>query len=377
MEKMDPKVWAVWSCAFGMAAGAIGTYLVNRKKIDFANNNPIILEAQELMEESGKAAPDNAAPVDQINAYLSLYGDKYTFAEDADVESEDFVTKQVNTSPTALGCGFEIGFDAPDELYFTKVAEDMPAAKQGIERGDRIVSIGGEQVTSYASAKELMGKEGSTVTLTLFRSDELFDVELERSSDKAAAAGIETEKYGDTLYIRYESFGNGAGEMFRAALDSESFDSLIIDLRDNMGGQTSEAVTLADIFVPEGKTVYCHSDSGDISGFQTSTAPAYSVPIVLLVNENTASSAEIFSALLKQYSDTTLVGEKTFGKGIYQEYGVLHGCTVQYSMGYYTVGDWDSYHEKGIEPDVYVEMDPGLIGTELDVQLEKALEIIG
>ncbi len=377
MEKMDWKVPFVWGCAFSLAAGAFGNYLANKKKIDFANDYPIVLETQEFMEEAG--GPEiKASEKDQINAYLSLYGDKYTFAEDGEnVDSEEFVTKLVNESPTAFGCGFTIEFHGEDQLFFDDIEPDMPAAKAGIQSGDQILTIDGETVSGYPSAKGLAGKEGETLTLTLARGGEQFDVSFDRVSDKSAAAGVFSEMYGDTLYIRYSSFLTGGIEEVKSLIETSDFDSLILDLRENSGGNTSMAVSLADLFVPSGEKVFLHANTGSTISLETVAEPLCTVPTVLLVNENTASAAEIFTALMKQYSDTTLVGTTTFGKGIYQEYGVLRGCSVRYTAGYYTVGDWKCYHGYGIEPDVEVKMETGLIGTELDSQLEKALEIIG
>ena len=376
MEKMDWKVPFVWGCAFSLAAGAFVNYLANKKKIDFANAYPIVIETQEFMGDTD--APEiNATEKNQINAYLALYGDKYTFAKDSDVESEEFITRYVNESATALGCGFQIEFRGEGELYFSDVEPDMPAALSGIMRGDKVVSVDGVKISDYVSAKELLGKEGTTVVLQLERDGQIIGLSFDRVSDKLAASGLSYKMYGDTLYVQHTSFSKNALTGFKEILESSEFDSLIIDLRGNGGGNTSEAVSTADLFVPAGKQVTSYHYNGSVDALATSDEPTYTVPIVLLVNGDTASSAEIFTGLLKQYSDTTIVGETTFGKGIFQEYGTLRGCSVQFTAGYYTVGDWKCYHGYGIEPDVEVKMETGLIGTELDTQLEKALEIIG
>ena len=99
--------------------------------------------------------------------------------------------------------------------------------------------------------------------------------------------------------------------------------------------------------------------------------------VVLLVNNNTASSAEIFTAALKQHIEVTIVGENTRGKGVYQIVNLLdNGDQFKYTAGTYTVGDWECYQGVGIAPDVEVPMDRELIGTDDDIQLKKALELL-
>lgn len=140
-----------------------------------------------------------------------------------------------------------------------------------------------------------------------------------------------------------------------------------------------EAVQFADYFVGEAslqknyytgktETLKTSDSSGDIDK-----------PVVVLINEKTMSAAEIAAAFLKQYGkDVKLVGQKTFGKGIFQlEEELSDGGKLHYTAGTYTVGDWECYQGKGIEPDVAVEMDPSYIGTDKDVQLKKALELLG
>jgi carboxyl-terminal processing protease len=149
-------------------------------------------------------------------------------------------------------------------------------------------------------------------------------------------------------------------------------------LRNNPGGEISVALSSADPFINKAE-VRTRQFDGAVSSQETNDGVDYDVPIVLLVNENTASSAEIFTALLKQYADTTIIGTNTFGKGIYQNYAVFKGNYLQYTAGYTEVGDWETYNEKGIAPDIEIAMDydENIIGTDEDIQLQKAIEILG
>ncbi len=368
-------------CMFGSVIfagiGAGGVYLKNKKAIEFAEKYPAIFETYDFMKDTDIGQPENVAEDVQINSFLKLYDDKYTYYGDNGVSEEEKIINNVNTSPTACGCGFQIDFDE-NTLYFSEVTEDMPAYEQGFRTGDIILSINGENITTFEDAKKLMGKKTTTAEIKIQRDGKEQEITLTRFSDTAKAEGIESKKFKDTLYIKYSRIGDLSTAPFLDILKNNSFNSLIIDLRNNPGGEISVAVSSADPFINKAE-VRTRQFDGAVSSQETNDGVDYDVPIVLLVNENTASSAEIFTALLKQYADTTIIGTNTFGKGIYQNYAVFKGNYLQYTAGYTEVGDWETYNEKGIAPDIEIAMDydENIIGTDEDIQLQKAIEILG
>ena len=186
---------------------------------------------------------------------------------------------------------------------------------------------------------------------------------------------------GDVLYIDYNFFSTFEMMTFEEAFkEFPDADKYIIDLRDNLGGSTETCQSILGAFIGKktvGKEIYYDGKVEDI----TAPESKYSIKgkVVILTNGKTASSSELFCAAMKQfYPDTTLVGEKTFGKGIFQ-YDEVFGedHEIRYTAGYYTVGSWDCYQDIGIEPDIEVKMNysEDIAGTEDDVQLQAALDL--
>lgn len=377
---MDKKQM-FFACTLGvmvsMGIGAGGVYLANYKKLDFMNRYSEMINVEKFMEETlevEKPPCDNEETI--INAYLALYGDKYTKYEGkTDILSKEFLTKETNESSVALGSGFEIAFGDDDRPYFSNVTEGMTADMQGIKEGDIIKSIDGNVVAEYSDIKKIRGEDGSTVKLIVERNGSDIEIDFVRACNTLAASKIERKMYGNTLYLKLGEIGQFMADPLVEALDAEPFDSLVLDLRDNAGGVTSISIGIADLFISEGEVVL-HSESSEGEVIPIDEETFYDVPIVILVNENTASAAEILTALLKQYGDAELVGVNTFGKGVYQIQAMYKGGNLTYTDGYYTVGDWENYDGVGIKPDVEIVMDSSLIGTDDDIQLEKALEII-
>lgn len=371
----DKKVLlTILGLGISAALGAGGMYLKNRDAIEFGKKYPAVLETYDFMKdlECGAAkAPDVSA---QVNSYLKLYDDKYTFFEKKDSGSPEFVRDYINTAPTACGCGFEVDFNDDGKMYFSAVDESMQAYKQGIRTGDVLVSVDGNAIETCTDARKILGKDKTVSEIVLDRGGEEVKLTFTRYNDNDKFAHVEHKMIGNVYYVRFDSFSDLHMTRVLEVLTGEDYDSLIIDLRNNGGGQIP--VSVADPFVNKIDVIVKGYD-GEVETYSTSDGIEKDVPIVLLVGEKTASSAEIFTALMKQGADTTIVGTTTFGKGIYQNYGIFKGGTLHYTAGEFIVGDWENWHGKGIKPDVEVEMDSDLIGTDEDIQFQKALELLG
>ncbi len=358
-----------------MAAGAAGTYFKYKSSIEFGEKYPLVIETYDFMKDAPCGIPDNVDESVQINGFLSLYDDKYTYYKNTDVNSREFVIESVNSSPTALGCGFEIDFDDKDRLFFSAVYADMPAYTQGFRTGDQILSINDEDVDEYSDASELKGKKDTVAQITILRNDKQQQIELLRKNNVNAAFDLDYECFDNILYVKYGSIGTVSASALKDIVGNQEYESIVIDMRNNGGGEIGVAVSAADLFVDKAE-VRLESLSGDSSSYSTNDGIEINAPIIIIMNEKTASSAEIFTALLKQYANATLVGETSFGKGIYQSYGMFHGGTLRYTNGKVYVGDWECWQGIGIQPDIEVEMDSSLIGTDEDIQLQKALELL-
>ena len=366
---------AIVAVFLGMAAGAAGVYFKYKSSIEFGEKYPLVIETYDFMKDVELGVAKDVEDGVQINSYLSLYDDKYTFYEKSDPDSSDWVVEYINTAPTAYGCGFDVAFDDNDRLYFASVNEDMQAYKQGIREGDIVVSVDELTIETYNDARKILGKDGTVSELVLDRNGEEVRIKFTRYNDNDASAHLSYEMFGDIFYVKFDSMNYMHQGRIYEALTENTYDSLIIDLRDNGGGHTQVAAYLADPFVDK-ITAYMNSYDGTVETYSTVDGVDVDVPIVLLVSEKTASAAEIFTSFLKQGADTTIVGTNTFGKGIFQNEGIFKGGALRYTSGYFTVGNWECWQGVGIEPDVKVEMDSSLIGTDEDIQLQKALELL-
>ncbi|MBQ3138515.1 MAG: hypothetical protein IJB68_03265 [Ruminococcus sp.] len=377
MNKKEKIFKSIIGIMISISIGAGAMYLANYKKLDFMNRYPELLDADEFVKETLLIdVPKDPDKKTTAEAYFKLYGDKYTFVEGKeDTDTIEYARDKVNNSATAKKSGFRVQFNESGQPYFSAVVEGLPADKQGVRVGDIIKNVDDFEVTEYKHAVRLIGKDQEVAKLIIERDGKEISMDFVRSSDDSEMIGITSKMYGDVLYVKIDSVSYEILEPFEKAVSENSFNSIIIDLRGNGGGYTDAAIKIADKFIGKSQTVL-QTQSGVDEIYETNDEIMYDVPIAVLINENTASAAEILTALLKQYGDATLVGMNTFGKGIYQNKGIFYGNSVRYTEGYYTVGDWENYQGKGIKPDVVIDMDSDYIGTDKDIQLEKTLELV-
>lgn len=370
------------SLAIGSLATAGLVCIQYGDNIRFGKKLDIIRECRDIISKNGNPDfNDEEAYYGAINGYLNSGGDKYTYYykhDNADPVAE--MISYVNNSGTAKASGFQIAANDDGNILITDITKGMAADNQGLKVNDIIIDINGVSVSEKKIeniANKLMGKQDTTVDLKVIRENEEISLTFKRDNEYQRTANW--KKINDLGYISistYEYFT--AGNMSNAMNDLSDCKAYIIDLRENRGGLTDVSVQISDHFIGDAKVVM-HAYNGESEVYETKKSEKdVKVPIVILTNNNTASAAEIMTALIKQYgTDVTVVGEKTFGKGIYQkEESLSDGGKLHYTAGYYTVGDMECYQGIGIEPDVEVKMDSTLIGTDDDIQLKKAIEIL-
>ncbi len=368
-------------CGVCAGASALGTYMYNKDKIEFADEYKIFRECVEFLESEEYEIKDKDELMNGIiSGYMKSAGDDYGYY--MYMSEEDKYLQMVNFSSPMHSTGFQVYNDGDGRLEIVNVFSDSPADKQGLKVGDIITEINGNDVKAAGIiniAEKLMGKDGTTMTLTIERDGKTEKLDIVRSNNVSSST-VEGKMIDDVAYIKISSFTLNTDVDFGGVLDNVSADCsrYIIDLRQNEGGTTVSAVSVASRFASEGG-VWAHHKSGEKTEFPFQNVNGKLIgKFVVLTDEDTASSAEILTAAIKQYcDDVTIVGENTFGKGIFQlEHELSNGGILHYTAGYYTVGDWECYDGKGIAPDVEVQMDKELIGTDEDIQLQKALEIL-
>ena len=258
----------------------------------------------------------------------------------------------------------------PKTLYITitNVFKDAPSHKAGLKRSDLITHINGESVISKTAgecASMLKGDKGSTVTLSILRGKETFDVQLEREEVSVPTVKSTILK-GNVGYIRIYEFTTQTALQVSDELDSikDKIQALIIDMRDNGGGDVSACIEIADFFLPSGATIVStEGKTNEMSRIYLSSAKEKKlnedVPIAVLINSGTASAAELLAGALKENNRAVVFGEKSYGKGVMQVSAPFNNGFVNVTAAEYKTPGGNTVNKVGITPDEEVKENIG------------------
>ncbi len=313
--------------------------------------------------------------------------DPYTVYMNKD-EAESFLENVESDDYT--GVGLYITSDEENEgITVISPLADTPAEEAGIVSGDVIIKVDGESVAGKSVdqvAAEMKGPEGTDVKITVIKksSGETVDIDLVRA--KIERETVRSEMLdGKVAYIQISQFGINTYEEYAEhynKLVADGMKQLVLDLRNNPGGYMEIAVNIADTFIDEGEIVYTLNKDGDKRDYKA-TKGVTKVPMVVLTNGGSASASEILVGALRDYGLATIVGEKTFGKGVTQiPYRFHDGSIMKVTDSRYYTPKGVCIDHEGIIPDVEVKMDDGeyvsISETDLesDPQLKKAIEIL-
>ena len=275
-----------------------------------------------------------------------------------------------------------------DYLTIVSPMPGSPAEEAGLLPGDQIIAIDGEDMTGIDGnlvIRKVVGPAGTSLTLTVYREGEgePFDVTLERA--KIIVPALEYEMLdGDIGYIKLFSFSEKekATEDFTAALEDlleQEPESLILDLRNNPGGYRDSAVAITSQFVDEGVIMYQEYGDGTRDTFEAEKGGlATDIPLVVLINEGSASGSEIVAGAIQDYERGILVGMVSFGKGSVQSWIPLANeqGMVRVTIAHWLTPNGRTIHELGVVPDFEIEYTDEDFENEVDPQLEKAIELL-
>jgi len=289
------------------------------------------------------------------------------------------------------GVGIVLSLKDPKKLVVLRPIKNSPAAKAGILPGDVIVKIDNADTSGMEQDKAvglMRGDPGTKVTLGLYRESTKKSSTVSLMRENITVPTVEGEALPgspDIAYINISQFASDTGKELSDTLnnmDIKKFKGLILDMRYNHGGELNAAVQVASNFVPAGPVVYIVDKDGNVDT-KMATGTYLGMPMVVLVNEESASAAEIVAGAIKDEKTATLVGVKTFGKGIVQTIFPLDGGTsVKLTTAKYLTPNKVSINKIGIEPDVKVELNTGQVATisptdtNFDPQLQKALQTL-
>lgn len=317
-----------------------------------------------------------------ISGMLGSLGDPHTSYMNP--EEYEQTNAPLNGEYEGIGAWVDI---SGEYLVITSPMPDSPAEKAGLRPNDQVIAVDGDDVTGEDGDLVLLrvlGPAGSDVTLTIQREgeDEAFDVTITRAKIKVPSVSGEILE-DNVAYVQISTFGLKTTKELRDALDdvmAEDPIGLIVDLRYNGGGYLNTSVDVISQFI-EGDQVVLYEEMGD--GSRTTYRSkngglAKDIPLVVLINEGSASASEIFAGTIQDYERGTLVGTTTFGKGSVQNWIPLMNeqGAVRVTIARWLTPNERHIHDIGIEPDVVVEITDEDFEAERDSQLEKAIEIL-
>lgn len=276
----------------------------------------------------------------------------------------------------------------PDGDYLTIIAPmpDSPAEEAGLEPGDEIVAVDGEDMTGFDGnqvIRRVMGPAGTTVNLTIRRLEEteLLEVAVERR--EIIIPSVESEILDDGIaYLRLYNFGEDTTRDFRSALrelNRQDPQGLILDLRGNGGGFLGTAINVSDEFFTEGLIMTERFGDGTEQEYDASRGGlATDIPLVILINEGSASASEIVAGAIQDRQRGALVGTTSFGKGSVQNWIPLSsdGGAIRVTIARWYTPEGRQISEDGLTPDVVVEISDEDLEQELDPQLDRAIEVL-
>lgn len=288
---------------------------------------------------------------------------------------------------TFEGVGMEVGMKN-DQLMVIAPLSSSPAAKAGIEAGDRIMAINGTAAASLSltdAVRAIRGKKGTTVTLVVQRAAaEQKTITITRDTIKVSSVISRVERVGDRkyAYLQVTSFGSTTDQLFRTAakdLLSQSVNGWIIDLRNNPGGLLDQAVSLASAMIADG-TIVQEVDRDGTKKTLSAEGNAFLTdqPIVVLINGGSASASEIVAGALQDTGRAKLIGQKSYGKGTVQDLQTLRdGSTLKLTIAKWLTPKGRSINEEGVAPDIEITISDADTAAGRDPQLDKAKEILG
>lgn len=322
-----------------------------------------------------------------IKGMVDALGDRYSqyYTE------EEYKEVMNGINGSYVGIGVSLQQKDNGSIVVERVTQGGPAEEAGIKKGDKLIRVDGKEVASLTidDVIDLIKTEDNeerTVVIGIERTDsegntETLDKEIVCREIKVVS--VNSERYGEVGYIRVSEFDKETSSQFEIAVENyrnEEIKGLVVDVRDNGGGSLDAAISMLDELLPEGDLITEKSKKDGDKTYHSTDEKSYNKPIIVLMNENSASASEVFAGTLQARGVAKLVGTKSFGKGIVQTVLSLErscGGGVKLTTAEYFLPGDVSIHGKGLTPDVEVSYEQeGDYDESRDDQLKMALKMI-
>ena len=380
---------AILALAFGGVVGVVLAYTAKPLSIITNTDSPSdIQEVEKIYDnllskyygEIDKQTLSDAA----IKGMIEALNDPYSTYIDA--ENTDDFDEQIYGY--YVGIGTEITLNDENQFEVTNIFENTPATDANIELHDIVVKVNNEDISGKTVSdigKLIQGEIGTNVTLTLRRDEAEFDVTITRDRiDLISVTSQIFEKDDKRIgYIKVTNFASNTFNQFQTALnelEENDIESLIIDVRDNLGGQLEVATQIASLFLKKDKVVYQLNTNGIIQPIYSTGPGSFQKPITVLINGATASASEVLAIALQESADATVIGTTSYGKGTIQEsYKLSTGATIKFTVQEWLSPNGNTVNEVGVKPDIEVSEteNSGETDTlETDTVLQTAITIM-
>ena len=321
---------------------------------------------------------DDELVLGAIRGMAGSIGDPYTFY----YTPEELERANENNAGLYHGIGVLLQNTTRGEIEIVRVFPNTPAEAAGLRLGDYIVSVDHNPVSgvdgrSYNEAVSMIrGEDGTQVLITVLRGDELLDIPVTRGNVSISYASYQTLP-GNIGYVNITQFTGNASSVFHEAVESfkqQNVRGMIIDLRNNPGGLLDQVVNIADELLPTGVIVYIKERDGNRHDFYSNES-MYDAPLVVLVNDMSASASEILASAVQAFGRGTIMGETTYGKGIVQSLVTYKDDNAGIQLttsSYYDALD-RCPHKVGVKPDIEVALEGDTIPLEPDPEGDNQL----
>ena len=269
-------------------------------------------------------------------------------------------------------------------ITLVQIYEDSPAAKAGLKDNDILTKVGDIEVTGMDLSEVvtyIKGEKGTDVDLSVLRGEDAEEITVTATRDTVEAQTVKYEMLeGQTGYLSVSEFDSVTYAQYEEALNeltAQGMTGLIVDLRNNPGGNLNTVCEMLDLVLPKGTIVYTEDKDGKRETATSDDEHQINVPMVVLVNGNSASASEIYAGAIQDYGIGKIVGTQTYGKGVVQQiFDLGDGTSVKLTIAEYFTPNGRRIDGEGITPDVEVEYEADENNPEADNQLEKALEVM-
>lgn len=365
-----------------------GTYKTSKKSSSTSNSEELLDDSTktklELLEQLVDESYSGDIDMDDLQeglyrGYIDGLGDKYSVYYD---EDETKALMQ-STSGEFGGIGALFSQDKDTKVItFLKVYEGSGAEEAGFKVDDILYKVDGKDISGEDLSEvvsKIRGDEGTTVELTVLRGDDGEEYTATVTRKIVQTDTVYHEMKEDKIgYIQVTEFDDVTTDQYKEALEdleNQGMKGLVVDLRNNPGGNVDTVTDMLDLMLPEGTTLSIKDKQGKESVYESDDEHQFTKPLVVLVNENSASASEIFSGAIQTFGTGEVVGTTTYGKGVVQQiFDLKDGTSVKLTIAEYLIAGQFGINGKGVTPDVEVQYEKDAQNPDRDNQLEKALE---